>query len=199
MQEAPDSFNSYLDLVWDTFRDISRNEPILVYEGVVTHQVMKAFSEMVQEQMEKNREPENVQRRLYHIMVESLQNINRHAESGQSPATNYPGRGAVILVRKPQDYELITVNRIRRHQVEELKGLMDEIHPLDKEQLGELYKKQMLESSLSEKGGAGLGLIDIMRKTGSRMTCDFLDTKDDDDAFLIFNVKLSRTGNDEET
>jgi hypothetical protein len=36
-----------------------------------------------------------------------------------------------------------------------------------------LFKQQIKESSLSDKGGAGLGLIDIAKKTGSKLSYQF--------------------------
>ena len=55
------------------------------------------------------------------------------------------------------------------------------------EELKEMYKKQIKEGSISKKGGAGLGLIDIARKTGEKLDYQFLQL---DDKFLFFILKV---------
>ena len=52
----------------------------LVYEGRVTQQITKAFIALAEAQMEENSETSDVQRKVFHVMVECLQNISRHAD-----------------------------------------------------------------------------------------------------------------------
>ena len=62
---------------------------------------------------------------------------------------------------------------------------------MDKEALNELYKKQIKEGHLHEKGGAGLGFIDIKRKTGNNLTYDFMEI-DEGYSFFILSSSISR-------
>lgn len=58
------------------------------------------------------------------------------------------------------------------------------------DELKEMYKKQIKEGKLSEKGGAGLGLIDIARKTGETLNYQFLQL-DDENYFFILKVEIN--------
>ena len=71
--------------------------------------------------------------------------------------------------KKDGYWSVITANKILTEKIEGLKASIDNINGLNKEDLNALYKKQIREGSLSEKGGAGLGLIDIARKTGRQL------------------------------
>ena len=51
--------------------------------------------------------------------------------------------------------------------------LYEVITSLDKEGLKQLYKHQIKEGRLSNKGGAGLGFIDIAKKTGNKIHFHF--------------------------
>jgi hypothetical protein len=53
-----------------------------------------------------------------------------------------------------------------------------------------MYKKQIKEGKLSPKGGAGLGLIDIARKTGETLNYHFLQL-DDNNYFFILEVEIN--------
>jgi len=69
--------------------------------------------------------------------------------------------------------------------------MLEEINSLDKEGLKQLYKKQMREGRLSDKGGAGLGFIDIARKTGNKLEYHFLPI-DETSSFFLLSSSISR-------
>lgn len=182
----------YFSLINEQYSELLAREIIIAYDGDVTHQVMKAFTSMVEEKLENENENEMVRRRLYHVMVECLQNINRHAEVFYSDEKeHYPGRGALLVSKSNEHYRVITANLIRDEQIEELKGFLEETNGMSDSQLNESYKKQLVDGKLSSKGGAGLGFIDIRRKTGNNMEFAFVSNKDDS-SFFLFNVTISR-------
>ncbi|HNY09167.1 MAG TPA: SiaB family protein kinase, partial [Tenuifilaceae bacterium] len=90
------------------------------------------------------------------------------------------------------EYHVTTGNIIENSKIEELSQILDNINNLDKEGLKELYKTQMREGRLSEKGGAGLGFIDIARKTGRKLDYHFLPI-DEDTHFFVLTSTISRT------
>lgn len=183
----------YLNLIEDYYKKLLAREIILAYDGDVTHQVMKVFASMVEEKLESEHEKEPVRRKLYHIMVECLQNINRHAEAFyfDDDDEHYPGRGALLVSRSENFYHVITANVIRTSQVKELEQFLEKINHLSSGELNELYKDQLMEGSLSSKGGAGLGFIDIRRKTANEMEFSFQEA-DEDISYFLFNVKITR-------
>ena len=53
-----------------------------------------------------------------------------------------------------------------------------------------MYRKQIREGKLSDKGGAGLGLIDIARKIGEPLNYQFLQL-DEANYFFILKVEIN--------
>ena len=53
-----------------------------------------------------------------------------------------------------------------------------------------MYRKQIREGKLSDKGGAGLGLIDIARKIGEPLNYQFLQL-DEKNYFFILKVEIN--------
>jgi hypothetical protein len=70
----------FLNYIYDRYTNLQIKDITLLFEGQITHQVMKALTSLVEEQLDEV-EDDRVLRRVYHVMVESLQNINRHAEA----------------------------------------------------------------------------------------------------------------------
>ena len=53
-----------------------------------------------------------------------------------------------------------------------------------------MYKQQIKSGSLSDRGGAGLGLIDIARKTGKKLEYQFL-TLNEEYLYFILKVEIA--------
>ncbi|KKL17806.1 hypothetical protein LCGC14_2481870, partial [marine sediment metagenome] len=182
-KQNPDK--GFLEFVHDFYTSMKDNEIKLVYEGKVTHQITKAFIALAEAQMEKDEEATKVQRVVFHVMVECLQNISRHADEYEPGEALYSGKGVFMVSNTKEAYCITTGNAIYTKKIPELEATLKEINGLGVDKLKELYMKQMREGSLSEKGGAGLGFIDIRRKTGQQLDYHFLPISDKISFFLL--------------
>lgn len=182
----------FLEFVYDFYRSMKAHEITLVYEGEITHQITKAFTSLTESNMAKQDESSTVQKKVFHVMVECLQNISKHADTFGSDDYLFAGRGIFMVSRGDEDYHVTTGNVIENRKIGELTDFLEEINNLDKEGLKQLYKKQMREGRLSDKGGAGLGFIDIVRKTGNKLKYHFLPI-DETNSFFLLSSSISRT------
>ena len=160
--------HGFLEFVYDFYASMKAHEIKLVYEGKVTHQITKAFIALAEAQMEEKEETLKVQRTVFHVMVECLQNISRHADEYDTDEIVYSGKGIFMVSNTNEAYCISTGNAILNEKIPSLEKMLEHINDLNDLELKELYVKQMREGRLSEKGGAGLGFIDIRRKTGQK-------------------------------
>ena len=185
----------YKELVYSFHKEMLANNFTLVYEGEITHQITKAFTSLAENKMDSYSEDANMKKKVFHVMVECLQNLSKHAEDIKIlKEKGYSGNGIFIIGRVGpgnEDYHILTGNLIDNYKVQELEAFLERINQLDKNGLKELYKKQMREGTLSEKGGAGLGLIDIARKTGQKLDYSFSEI-DEKTSFYTLRIKISR-------
>jgi len=161
----------------------------LVYLGEFSHEITKMFTSMTETDMEKNSEERSVQRRVYHVMVETLQNMNKHSDELREGEGGVGG-GLFIIGKKNDTYYVITSNKVAREHKENLESALNTVNNASPEELKEMYKKQIKEGKISEKGGAGLGLIDIARKTEEPLEYQFLQL-DQDTFFFILKVEIN--------
>ncbi len=185
----------YMELIYSFHQDMLDNKFTLVYDGEITHQITKAFTSLAESKMDSYSEDSSIKKKVFHVMVECLQNLSKHAEEYEYKGNKSQyGNGIFIVGRigqEEKEYQVITGNAVEKKRVPELKALLEKINQLDKEGLKELFKKQMREGSMSEKGGAGLGLIDIARKTGEKLEYHFIDM-DEKNNFFLLRTKISR-------
>ena len=175
----------FLEFVYEFYKSMKAHEITLVYEGEITHQITKAFTSLTESNMAKDDEPGNVQRKVFHVMVECLQNISKHADDFTTEDFLFSGRGIFLVSKGENEYSVTTGNAVDNDRIEELTNMLETINTMDKEGLKGLYKRQMKEGRLSEKGGAGLGFIDIRRKTGKELEYHFLPISNDTSFFLL--------------
>lgn len=180
----------FINYIYDRYSNLQIKDICLIFEGQITHQVMKALTGLVEEQLDEV-EDDRVLRRVYHVMVESLQNINRHAESYEYRGHPYPGMGLVLVAKNNERFQVTTGNIIECGHEEELSMFLGRLNNMDSDTLDDLYKKQMREGILSPKGGAGLGFIDIRRKTGNPLDYSFVNI-DEETSFFIFTSTVTR-------
>ena len=175
----------FLEFVYEFYKSMKEHEITLVYEGEITHQITKAFTSLTESNMAKEEENNSVQKKVFHVMVECLQNISKHADDFGTNEYMFSGRGIFLVAKGKNDYTVTTGNAVENTKIEDLKKLLEQVNSLDKEELTELYKKQIKEGRLSDKGGAGLGFIDIKRKTGKNLDYHFLPINDEASFFLL--------------
>lgn len=185
------SVRGFLEFVYDFYKSMKAHEITLVYEGEITHQITKAFTSLTESNMAKEAEANSVQKKVFHVMVECLQNISRHAEDFGSENFLFAGRGIFMVSKGKEEYSVTTGNVVDNTKIDVLSEMLDNINSLDKDGLKDLYKVKMKEGRLSDKGGAGLGFIDIARKTGKKLDYHFLPI-DNDTSFFILTSSISR-------
>lgn len=182
-----DLYVSFLKSVLSLFDEMKDNGISLVYLGEFNHEIIKMFTNMAEETMDMNSEEKAIKKKVYHTMVETLQNMNKHSDEISDSANI--GKGLFFIGKKDETYYIITSNRITDTKMNMMRKAIDQVNSMNKEELKELYKKQLKEGTISDKGGAGLGLIDIARKTGEKIEYQFLPL--DNDWFFIFKVEIN--------
>ena len=188
--------SDYMKFVVNFHRMMVDKKLTLAYEGEVTQEITKAFTSMTEKNLEKVEEDGKIKKKVYHVMVECLQNIAKHADDDTATASDnleegLAKTGIFLIGSDDKEYFITSGNGISNENIPALKEMIDNINSLDKDGLKELHKLKMRETAISEKGGAGLGFIDIARKTGNPLEYHF-EPIDSDNYFFLLKTRVSR-------
>ena len=161
-----------MNFIYDLHRTMMSQKLILVYQGDFTQESTKSILAMAERNLDSSGEKGNIKRKVFNVMVEALQNIVKHSDElveGQMRS-----HAAIFLSGKEANrYTIMSGNPIRKANVAGLEQKLHHINSLDKEGLKELYKEIIKNTTISEKGGAGLGFVDMARKSGEKLAFDF--------------------------
>lgn len=161
-----------VNYIYDLHQTMVSNKIILVYEGEFTQEITKSVLAMAERNMESTGEDEPIKRKVFNVMVECLQNICKHSD--ENPEMYNDNEGAIFMIGNDKtSYSIISGNPILNENIDALKARLEQINSLDKEGLKNLYKEIITTGNLSEKGGAGLGFVDMARKSGNKLIYSF--------------------------
>lgn len=163
---------NFMHNVLALYDELIENGISVVYIGKFTHQVIKLFTEKNEEDMESFNEQKHIRRRVHHSLVEILQNMQKHSTEFQSEFNLV--NGLFMIGRKDGIYYIMTANKVTEADVEPLTKAIESVNNATEEELNAMHKKQLREGKISERGGAGLGLIDIARKTDGKIEYLFI-------------------------
>jgi hypothetical protein len=153
------------------FDAIQKEKLNYVYRGYFTSNFTSNILSLAQSNINDEETASEIKKRVYHVMVEGLQNISRHQAGGIEDVGSTYG---LFAVKKMQDrYILTTGNLIENERIGSLTNKIKKVNGLDKIQLKNYHKEELQNGKISEKRGAGLGLIDIARRSGSKLEYAF--------------------------
>jgi hypothetical protein len=181
-----------MNFIYDLHRTMMTQKLILVYEGDFTQETTKSILSMAERNLDSSGEDSTIKRKVFNVMVESLQNIVKHSSERGMKAGSLVSSSAIFMISKEANrYSIMTGNPILKTDVDGLTKNLQNLNDLDKEGLKELYKSIIKNTQISEKGGAGLGFVDMARKSGEKLEFQFPEM-DADYAFFCLKVNVLR-------
>ena len=157
------------------FSDQSDGNTILYYKGNVDSDVINHVLDTVEDKMVEVNEQSKLRKKVYNVLVESLQNLYHHVDKVPDDFEDQTSeRFGLLVVKKVSDgYRIITGNFVHAENIEKLEEKIKRINRSSHEEIKELYKFILNHQRISAKGGGGLGLVDIARKTGNKLEYSF--------------------------
>jgi hypothetical protein len=100
--------------------------------------------------------------------------------------------GIFMIGKDEKGYFLVSGNFIYNNEIPILEAKINYVNSLDKTDLARLYKTKLQMTTLSDRGGAGLGLIDIARKSGQSLEYHFSQV-DNAISFYTLTTRIANT------
>ena len=150
---------------------MEKNDIVLIYEGNFSQDFTKSMLAFMERKFISEEVESNVRRKIFNVMVEVLQNLSKHKY--QDELTGQLFSSSFLIGYNSDSYFIISGNPIVNDHIPSLKEKLQHINSLDKDGLKKAYKEVRLKGKFSEVGGAGIGLIDMARKSGNELDYEF--------------------------
>ncbi|MFP4488197.1 MAG: SiaB family protein kinase [Bacteroidales bacterium] len=174
------------------FKNLLTGNVIFSYKGDISADVINVILDSVEKKTEEANDPSKVKKKLYNVLVESLQNLYHHVDAVPGDFEDQDSKrfGIIVITRNTSGYNITAGNFVTKDKIGKLKEKLEKINNSSAEEIKELYKFILHHQKISDKGGGGLGLVDIARKTGNQLEYKFYDY-DKDYSFFCLSIRIS--------
>jgi hypothetical protein len=153
---------------------------MFVYRGVVTNENSVPLLMLLEKEMENSEFGFVGRKRLFMFVLESLQNVSRHSDR-----SHHADMSLVVYSKTNNGYSVTTGNVLPADSINDLKQKLDMINNLEPNEIRKVYRQMLSTAELSNKGGAGLGLIEMAKITGNKLDYDFVPIGNDYSYFIL--------------
>ena len=153
---------------------LEKRNVILAFKGVMTSELLTSILQIMETKMDNLSEAPKIRKKVFNVLVECLQNLYHHIDIEELEKGNKEENSSLFMIaRSDKMYTITTGNYMKNNEVENLDEKLKLINSMDPSELKAYYKKVLSHGSMSDKGTAGLGMIDIARKSGKELKFDF--------------------------
>ncbi len=184
-----------LSNIYGLYKSLEEQSILLSFKGVVTSDLLTSILQIIETKLTEMEESPKMKKKVFNVLVECLQNLYHHIESDyqankKKGSVDDEYRSALFLIEKIEEgFYVRTGNYVQKKCSKELEEKIKKINSLEKEELKLYYQKILSDGERSSKGTAGLGMIDIARKSGNKLEYEFVDANEYYDFFCL-NVKI---------
>ena len=149
-------------------------ETILEFKGHLTFSTIGRLLTLLKHKMVEKGIKLGIYKRILSVMIEALENIYKysdHYDNDPNIIRNFIP--SFQLERMDQKYLIKTSNPIRNSDIPNLKKKIDLVNNKSAEELRLLYRQTITNGKFTDKGGAGLGLIEMVKITNNPLQYHF--------------------------
>ncbi len=148
-----------LDEAIDYHQKMSLEKIIVIHKGDFSQDSILPVLNIIEENLQEEHKDSGTKKKVFHILVELLQNISKHC------LVENDKKEGIFMIGKSDDFFVInTGNIVKNERVKELRKHLEYINGLNGKELKNLYLSRLRERNDPGNGGAGIGLIDIARR-----------------------------------
>ncbi len=160
---------------------------IMRHCGIFSEDLIISLAESSEELLVSFNEKKELIRRMFSILIEGLGNIRKHGEANSDGIQN----GILIFAKTPIGYKILLGNLIQNSLINQMVHRLDDLNSLPEIEIKNRFTDVLSKSILANKGGSGLGFINIKMKSKSKLNYEFYPINKDFSLFSIDFMVLS--------
>lgn len=177
--------------IYEFYKLLENDNISFSYRGSFSNNVLTMATQLIKDNLDE--EHGRLRNKLSFLMIESFQNISRYADREN---TELDKNSEFFMTRNIGDtFYIISANLIDNDKIPFVRKQLEKVNTLDKKELNKLYREVLTNKQINEKGGAGLGFIEMVRKTKGKLPFDFVKI-DDKKSMFFMQIELISTSNE---
>jgi hypothetical protein len=163
-------------------------EVILEYKGEIAFDTIDWLLNRLKNLPAYQNIRKSVQKKVYSVFVECVDNLYKHRITDPLSINDEKILPYIMLTSVDDKYIISTGNVVTNDSIQDLSDNLKQINQYDRIGLKSSYAEIVNKDIISDKDGAGLGLITIALKTENKIKYEF---KSIDDKYSYFEMDIS--------
>ena len=168
--------------------ELRRQGVLMCFSGPFSHSIIEELGKAVRHYLESAQVARSALMDVFAVYIEQAQNVSHYVcrqKAGVDQA-RLASSGIVVIAQEDRHCVISSGNLLDRTDAPALTAQLERLRSLDKVGLKALYKEQMRQP-LNPQGGAGLGLIDMARKSSAPLEYAFGEV---DERYVFFSLRV---------
>jgi hypothetical protein len=170
------------------FADNLSEDTLFYYKGSVGSEQVTEILDRIEAIIDEKKISLKERKKILNILIELVQNLYHHGEKFEID-DGFKSYGCIVFNSEDSGVKIISANFIKIEKLKVFTDYIDHTNSLSAEELKVLYRKVLSNNQFSEKGGGGLGIINMIRKSGNKLKYCSQRTKGEN-FFLVLTVKI---------
>jgi hypothetical protein len=179
------------------YKKMCERNIVLDFQGAISQDMVVGMAELLKTKSSQDFGRTNIVKRLFSIFIEMAQNIAIYSAERIYLDDHHGdvGAGIIVVTEENKNYTITSGNLVKNQSISKIIEHCQRINRMEKGELRQFYKAQIKSSRERGKKGAGVGLIDIARKSGNTIRYG-VTRVDDINSFLVLSVKIHKDQED---
>lgn len=169
------------------------DEVLYNFDGVITQHSVLTIARAVESKLIEADEDEARVRTVFELIIEIMQNILSYSADSIDLGDNvFQSRGSILISLRTQSkhYQIHSGNCVYKEKQKGLKENLDEVNSIPMDEVKDVYKTRRRERRRIHTRGAGLGFLDIVRKSKNKLEYKFKELDEKDKLYFELYVKV---------
>ena len=178
------------------YKKMCERNILLDFQGAISQDLVVGMAELIKKKFSQEFGKSNIVKKVFSIFVEMAQNISFYSAERVylDDQRSDVGAGIIVVTGEDKTYTVTSGNLMEKTGTPKIIQHCQTINRMGKEELRQFYKEKIKSSRKEGRRGAGVGLIDIARKSGNPISYGVTPV-DDTHSFLVLSIKIQEENN----
>jgi len=161
---------------------------IFTFCGPISHDIVEGVGITLKGQMEENEVKRTTAMKVFAIFIEQVQNVINYSQERKN-FDSAMGMGIIVIGEHRGKYFIVGGNKMKTSKVAKLERNLAELVAMNEDELKAFYKQKRKHNENGESKGAGLGFIEMARKSSEPLVYNF-EPIDDECSFFSIEANI---------
>lgn len=166
----------------------NKEQILLCFNGPITRSLIEEIGNALKNYLQANDTEPSAAMDVFGTYIEMTQNIRHYANS--KGYSEIEGAATIVVARHDNThYAILAGNLVEKEDALSLRQRVESLAAMDKSELKAAYKQQLrVPREHDSTTGAGLGLLDIARKSSKPLSANLVDTENSKTLFSLLAI-----------